>query len=218
MTPRPDDAHFATLDTTIPAREDHALALRHAPRIRFDTREPFLPCVVGYTVFREEGPSPSFPREVKFPAGAACAVEYAVWWDWDIGHLYELEHIWVYLDANENLIAGEASWHGGFHAMTGSDGSPPVEDGRLTVYSEPGKHAFAPSPAWLLDRADETRAACRPHAGKAGVHVTPLFKGIIGDRGPLNNQLAHTYLERLAFEPSFDFSNVVELETVTHVP
>jgi glycerophosphoryl diester phosphodiesterase len=215
---RPDDTHFATLNTAIPSQEDHALALRHAPRIRFDDREPFLPCVVGYTVFRQESRSPSFPREVRFPAGVACAIEYAVWWDWDIGHLYELEHIWVYLDAGENLIAGEASWHGGYHRMTDHDSRPPVEDGRLTVHSEPGKHAFAPSPAWLLDRAAKTRGSCLPHAGKMGVHVTPLFQGIIKDRTPLNNQLVHTYLERLAFEPSYDFSKVVDLDTVTHIP
>ena len=52
------------LDTSIPDRTDYELALRHAPRIRFDLREPFLPSVVGYTVFRQTGTSPSFPREI----------------------------------------------------------------------------------------------------------------------------------------------------------
>ena len=72
--------------------------------------EPFLPLVVGYTVFREAAKSPSskFPID---PEGG-IAIEYAIWWDWDIQHLYELEHVWVYLDADENLLKVEASAHG----------------------------------------------------------------------------------------------------------
>src|SRR5688572_11276200 len=138
----PQDEHFSTLDQSIHSTEDHALVLRHAPRIRFDMLEPFLPSAVGYTVFRSDSPSPSFPRNILLPAGATCAIEYAIWWDWDMGHLYELEHIWLYLDAQENIIAAEASWHGGFNRMVTTEGKIPIEDGRLTIYSESGKHAF----------------------------------------------------------------------------
>jgi hypothetical protein len=46
---------------------------------------------------------------VEGEAEAALAIEYAIWWDWDIGHLYELEHVWVYLDADRQVIRGEAS-------------------------------------------------------------------------------------------------------------
>jgi glycerophosphoryl diester phosphodiesterase len=212
------DTHFDTLDRAIRSDADHALAGRHAPRIRFDSREPFLPSVVGYTVFRESAPSPSFPREMTLPPNAACAIEYAVWWDWDIQHLYELEHIWVYLDTDERVVAVDASWHGGYHPMQDDQGSPPLEDGRAVVHSEPGKHAFAPSPAWLLERARTTRASCGVRSGVMGVHVTALFDGLIRDRLPLNNRLVHTYLERLAFEPTFDFAQVFPLETAILVP
>jgi glycerophosphoryl diester phosphodiesterase len=212
------DTHFDTLDRTQRSEEDYALALRHMPRIRFDAREPFLPSVVGYTVFRENAPSPSFPRDITLPPNATCAIEYAVWWDWEIQHLYELEHVWVYLDADERVIAADASWHGGYHTMIDEKGSLPLEHGRLVVHSEPGKHAFAPSPKWLLERARMTRAGCGLHSGVMGVHVTPLFDSLIRDRLPLNNRLVHTYLERLAFEPTFDFSQAFELETATPVP
>jgi glycerophosphoryl diester phosphodiesterase len=51
-----------------------------------------------------------------------------------------------------------------------------------------------------------------------GVHVTPLFAGIIDQRKPLQNRLAHTYLERLQFEPSYDFSRCFDLREATFVP
>lgn len=212
------DAHFATLDRTIPSQADYELALRHAPLIRFDIREPFLPLVVGYTVFREPAASPSFPREIALPEGATCAIEYAVWWDWEIQHLYELEHIWVYVDADEHVVAADASWHAGYHAMVDDTNCPPLQDGRVILYSESGKHAFAPVKDWLLERAPKTNDSCGRNAGKMGVLVTKLFEGIIGDRTPLNNNVTHAYMERLAFEPSYDFSNIFDLRNAAFVP
>jgi putative hydrolase of the HAD superfamily len=219
--PSPADSHFAALDQSIPNRADHELALRYAPRIRFDMQEPFYPSAVGYTVFRESGPSPSFPRVIFLNDPAVIAIECAIWWDWDIQHLYELEHVWIYLDAAGNLVDAEASWHGSYHSMVEWRGSVPHipnEDGRLVVYSEAGKHAFAPSPDRLRKRSLLTRLCCGRRAGKMGVHVTPLFNGIIKRRTLRNNRLVHAYLEQSAFEPTFDFVNTCALETIPHVP
>lgn len=212
------DLNLDTLETGIVSDVHHKLATDHAPRIRFDTKEPFFPSVVGYTVFEHSAESPSFPREIVVDADIAYVIEYAVWWDWDIGHLYELEHIWVYVDHAGKLTRAEASWHGEQHPMVDDAGQMLVENGRLTVCSEPGKHAFAPSPRWLLDRKSHTERSCGPLAGVGGVHITPLFKGIVQDRTPLNNRLVHTYLERHAFQPSFEFNNVFDLETAILVP
>ena len=94
------------------------LAYHYAPCIRFDTHEPFLPLAAGYTVFTQDDPSPSYTkgRTIQLaPSGearAATAIEYAIWWDWDIGHLYELEHVWVYVGSEGRVVRGEASWHG----------------------------------------------------------------------------------------------------------
>ena len=214
----PTDSNFATLDTTIPNEDDYQLAQKYAPRIRFDAKEPFLPSVIGYTVFRDTQESPSFPRTIEISGDVTTVIEYAVWWDWDMGHLYELEHIWVLLDAEGHIIGGEASWHGGFHVMLNDNGELPIEEGRLTVHSEPGKHAFAPSPKWLQERKPETLSSCGRTAGRMGVHVTPLFTGLIHDRNILNNQLVFTYCQRLAFEPSYEFTNVFDLEQAVFVP
>lgn len=211
-------AHFQTLDRTIPDPADHDLALRHAPLIRFDLREPFLPSVVGYTVFRQSQRSMSFPRDIILPENAAVAIEYAVWWDWEIQHLYELEHIWVYLDADVNVVAADASWHGGFHVMVDADRVAPTQDGRVILYSEPGKHAFAPVIDWLIERKPITDASTGAHSGRMGVHVTPLFTGLINDRTPLNNNVVHAYLEKLSFAPTYDFSQVFDTRTAALVP
>lgn len=200
------DLPIQGLERAIDSTRDHELALRHAPIIRFDANEPFFPSVVGYTVFRKSAPSPSFPRQIQLGEAIDCAIEYAIWWDWDIQHLYELEHIWVYIGKGGQLVAAEASWHGGYHVMLDADNPLPLEGRRLALYSEPGKHAFAREPGDLLQRRAKTIAGCGAHAGRMGVHVTPLFTGIIKGRKPLANRLVHGYLESRRFLPSFDFS------------
>lgn len=194
------------------APADYRLALRHAPLLCFDRHEPFLPLALGYTVFRADAPSPSFPRAVTLPPGADLAIEYAIWWDWDIQHLYELEHIWVYLDAAGRVIKAEASWHGLYNEMVDENGQPPLEGGRLVLYSESGKHAFAPTPHWLYDRADLTRRHCTTLAGVMGLHVTEVFEtSLRRKRNPLVNGLVLTLLRRHAFTPSFIYDRVFDL-------
>ncbi len=206
------------LDSRIESESDHALALRYAPCIRFDASEPFLPSVVGYAIFCGNEGSQSFPRDIRLTDNVDFAVEYAIWWDWDIQHLYELEHVWVYVDHSGKLVDAEASWHGGYNQMRDDDNQLPLRDGRLELYSEPGKHAFAPSPRWLLERKAKTLAGCGIDAGKMGVHVTPLFEGIINQRKPWQNRLVHTWLERQRFQPTYDFSNAFDLRETDFVP
>lgn len=212
------DAQLESLRQSAPPDADGALARRYAPLIHFDEREPFFPSVVGYTVFRESAPSASFPREIQLADNIAFAIEYAIWWDWDIQHLYELEHIWVYVNGDGCIVEAEASWHGRYHRMRDETGHLPTRDGRLALYSEPGKHAFAPSPGWLLQRKAKTLASCGARAGAMAVHVTPLFAGVILDDTPLNNRLVHTWLERAQFEPSFTFITRFDLRSAIFAP
>ena len=114
-----------------------ALAYEWAPRIRFDAKEPFLPLAVGHTVIQEPQKSPS--SKFQLDPGNGTLIEYAIWWDWDIEHLYELEHVWVYLDADGQLAKVEASAHGKLRLLADDDITQPLEDGRVTVFSEPGK-------------------------------------------------------------------------------
>ena len=144
---------------------------RYVTRPRFAlTRTSLFPPRSLATRFSETARnSPSFPREIQLREASALAIEYAIWWDWDIQHLYELEHIWVYIDGDGKLVAAEASWHGGFNQMLADNKQIPILDSRLALYSEPGKHAFAPTPNWLLDRTRENKfqlwRPCRQDGG-----------------------------------------------------
>jgi glycerophosphoryl diester phosphodiesterase len=192
--------------------EERALAARYAPILRFDAREPFLPLAAGYTIFRQSSPSSSFSRGRQVELApedqppASLAIEYAIWWDWDIGHLYELEHVWVFVDAEGRVVRGEASWHGGYHDMR-HDGTLALDGDHLAIYSEPGKHAFAPTQAWFEERRRSKRSETGALAGASGVLLSPYIADAV-QVTPLKNRLVHTYLSQHAFEPSWDFSQV----------
>ena len=207
------------LDRSVASPEDRELALRYAPLIRFDRREPFLPSAVGYTIFRHDcGVSvlpprhrcsaTSLPASLNTPSGGIGIFSTSTSWSMS-------GSAWTRTGGIAEL---EASWHGRFNRMRAEDGGLPLQDGRPLLYSEPGKHAFAPSPAWLLQRRARTDASCGPLAGRMGVHVTPLFAGIIQQRKPLQNRLVHTYLERLHFAPSYDFCQCFDLREAAFVP
>jgi len=196
-----------------PLGADLELARRYAPLVLFDAHEPFLPSVAGYTVFRSSDASPSFPRYISLESPAVLVIEYALWWNWDIQHLYELEHVWVVVDAAGSVVAAEASQHGGFER-----GPLLLNAGRPVLYAEPGKHALTSSRDRLLARRDGTERACGPRAGKAGVLVPPLFNGRIAAKSPLADQLARSFLRDRAFVPAWDWSVRVAVAELPLVP
>jgi glycerophosphoryl diester phosphodiesterase len=185
------------------------LARRYAPIVYFDAAEPFLPSFAGYTLFRAPAPSPSFPRYVALEEPVVLAIEYALWWDWDIQHLYELEHAWVFVDAAGAVVGVESSQHG-----AATRGGFSLEDGRPVLYAEPGKHALAADRAVLLERRARTAQACGPRAGAGGVWITPLFRGRITAKTPDADQLVRTYLQRQAFTPRWEWSQRVDIATI----
>jgi len=182
------------------------LVAQYTPLILFDREEPFLPLIAGYTVFRKDGDSPSFPRSIQLAeAGrptAALVIEYAIWWDWDIKHLYELEHFWTYVDDLGNAIYAEGSWHGFFGPMRMEDGLTLCETHPI-IYSQPGKHAFAPSPKVFLEHKEDCARSCL-EAGETGLLVTPLYKGVLKKTQEADD-LVLSYLKPRAFIPSFVF-------------
>jgi hypothetical protein len=186
------------------------LALAHAPILLFDRAEPFLPSRVGFSVFRQPGDSRAdYRRTLQGVAplafdlpGLDTVIEYGIWWDYDIQHLYELEAAWVYVDAAGDVLRVEASWHGGFHVIE-VDGAPPLREGRPLLHSQPGKHAFAPSPEWFMPH-ERFIEPCRDRAGAMGLHVTPLFQGRI-TKAEGDDERVRAHLQRLAFTPAFVF-------------
>jgi putative hydrolase of the HAD superfamily len=190
--------------------DDLELARRHAPVVYFDAAEPFLPQLVGYEVLRRSGPSPSFDRYLRLDlpeiGPAAAVVEYALWTDWDVQHLYELEHVWSYVDEAGELLFAEASWHGRLGALL-QDGRLSREGARPLAYAQPGKHAMAPTPE-LFSRFDVLRSgfhrACGTAAGDGGMIVTPLMRGRL-EKSARADALANGWLRQRAFAPTWRF-------------
>lgn len=177
------------------------LAVDHRPVLKCCRTEPYPPSRLGWFVATQPAHSPSSAFDL-IPRGAAV-IEYVVWCDWDIGHLYDLEHVWVHVDSAGDVIAVEGSQHGRRVDLFGCV----IEAGRPIVYLEPGKHAVWPSPDTMTPEFARIAAQCGSFAGNDGVHVDNPF----GDRGeisatPLDHRLATLKLKRDAFRPAFDFS------------
>lgn len=185
------------------------LAAKYAPIILADEREPFSVVCAGYTVFEQEGPSPSFKpgHRVEWQAQgypAVRAIEYALWWDWDIGHLYELEHVWTFVGADGVVVAVEASWHG-MQSQQEIDGKPVLEGTHPILMAQPGKHAMAVTIEPFNEIREWAEEEAGPKAGKDAVLETRLFAGRM-PKTPENDAKVTAYLQKLAFTPSWKFT------------
>jgi phosphoglycolate phosphatase-like HAD superfamily hydrolase len=195
------------------------LAYKFAPVIRFDEAEPFLPLAAGYTIFHGEEQSPSFFRRIAraWRPQWTTAIEYAIWWDWDIGHLYELEHVWCYLDESARLVWVEASSHGAYASMLLEDGTIPSIGTHPVVYSQPGKHAFSPTPHWFEMFRDGVFLETSANAGNQGVLVQEPYARQISKNAETDAS-ARAWLKRLAFTPTLKFKRQFHIERAQLVP
>jgi len=190
---------------------DRAVATRHRPILSAPANEPYPPLAMGWTVFRGPAASPSSKFAIE-PKGA-IVIEYAVWYDYDIGHLYDLEHVWVHVGADGGVIAVEASRHGKRLDMS----ECAREGDRSVLVIEPGKHAHWPSDEAMATARDRIREDCARRAGLEGVHTGNRFAESGGYTvTPLQHRVARLKMLRDAFEPNFAKS--VVFSDVTLVP
>ncbi|HEY9010353.1 MAG TPA: HAD family hydrolase [Devosia sp.] len=178
------------------------LAARYAPRLMLDRNEPYRPGAFGYTLFRSEAQSPSSKFTVTL--AGAFTLEYAIYYDWDIGHLYDLEHVWVHVSDTGAVCRVEASSHGGRKPMDIGRGLPEMRAEQPVIYVEAGKHAHWASPDHMnaADRR-ELKALCGPLAGMEGVHEGNFFfeRGAYGATAE-DHRLARLKMRADAFVPS----------------
>lgn len=185
---------------------DTALAMRHAPRLMLDAAEPYATGAIGWTVAHAPMASPSSKFHLDPEDGTL--IEYAIWYDWDIGHLYDLEHVWVRLDPVGAVAEVTASFHGQRVPMDIGGGLPRMAGARPVLFAEPGKHAHWPDPGAMALRGGATiRAACGEKAGHEAVHRgNPFFAAAAYSVTPLADRLARRKMERDAFVPTFSFT------------
>lgn len=187
---------------------DFELALFYKPYIFMDRKEPFEINGIGYTVFRETQKSISFPKRsiIVDKGNVDFVIEYAVWYDFDIQHLYDLEHLWIYVDNQGRVVHAEGSFHGKYLNMVQPDTNRPelIEGHHIAVYSQPGKHAFLPSgnlvrlvPGWF--------EACNDFAGADGVLIPEMFAGRIEEMDKMQEKVKAFIKKEYSFEPSLLF-------------
>lgn len=185
---------------------DMELARRYLPIIHFDRAETIPLLAVGYTIFRETRQSASFPkRAVEVPAGADFVMEYACFWDYDIQHMYDLEHLWVTVGRDGAPIHAEGSFHGKYLNLYATGLPCLLPDGvRVHAFCQPGKHAFLPD-GQLFRLIPHWYESCTVESGGA-VLVGGPFSGVYAPT-PEDNARCERYIrQRLAFEPTMDFS------------
>ena len=133
-----------------------------APIIMLDNAEPLPFTDVAVSILKPGEVSPSSAHTLTGPG--AHVIEYALWADMEIGHAYELEHVWVFVDSKGNPVDVQGSAHGAKRTMkTPELGSRPV------VYSEPGKHGMSPTPFDYAVSRELLNTLCGAGAGTMGV-------------------------------------------------
>ncbi len=184
------------------------LVLKYAPRIYFDEAEPFPLAGIGTTIFTSGGESPSFGRKVVLPEEAELAIEYAYFWDYDIEHLYDLEHIWIYIDKNGRVIDAEASFHGRYFKALLPFVQPALEETHLNIYCQPGKHAFLPRDEWF-QLLPNFISCCSESAGSAGLLVNDLFAKYLPKDNKTDEAVMRYIKARFSFVPTLCFSPIL---------
>lgn len=187
--------------------------MKYAPYIYFDKNEPFFPVSVGCTRFDCPAISPSFQREINFDTGKVdFVIEYAIYWHFDIGHLYELEHVWVYVGRDGAVVDCEASFHGDYIKGLLKDSSNIEDCTHVRLYSQPGKHAFSPLKE-VFELIPDLRTATCENAGEGGLIVTGVAKGRYETNDEINH-MVKKYLQKFKFSPSMEFVKYVFDEKV----
>ena len=187
--------------------QDLNIALKYSPYILFDKAEPFSVDHIGYTVLRTSGQSPSFRRSISFNVeDAAFCIEYAVYFDYDIQHLYDLEHIWVYVDHQGQICDAEASFHGIYLKSMSLGNSILRENFHLEIYCQPGKHAFLPK-GHLFKMLPDWYLACNALAGQEGLLVPNMFKDQFCTNAQRDELVCRYIRSHFSFEPTLKFES-----------
>lgn len=185
--------------------EAKKLAIKHLPVLYFDKKEPFFPVMVGYTVFDKSSASLSAPKKIELEKEERnICIEYAFYYDYDIQHLYDLEHLWIYLDKEEKVCGCEFSFHGmylnaeiaGIDLLKGTS--------KVHMYVQPGKHAFMPAPELFALHTD-FREACNKKAGADGILCPNMLKEKFSFTKEDDLAVREYIRRQYSFEPSGEY-------------
>jgi hypothetical protein len=149
---------------------------------------------------------------------AKMVIEYAVLYDSDINHIYDLEHIWVYLDEKFRIMGVK----GTRHAMHVTQYATPEQikfvQGHPVLYAAPGKHSYYQHPS-LMEKGLYTRE-CRRGAGRVmdvQYFSTEMWRKLL-PYYPGKAAIKKAFQSKFVFTPSYSFSNAIHLTRSMMVP
>lgn len=201
---------------------DSELAERYVPHVRYDRAEPFGLEGVGYTVYTaDNGSTGHTAADLRTAAASKAAVqsvscglrismepgetviEYAFYYDFDIQHLYDLEHVFVRTDREGRVSGVLGSFHGKFLNNL-LEGETEFEGTHVILYVQPGKHAFMPAPHYFRLFPDRDKC-CKEYAGQDGLLIAPMFEGRLFTEEAFDRQAERYIRENYAFVPAWEF-------------
>ena len=187
------------------SEKNKQIAIRYLPIIMKDMNEPIPVRKIGITVFDGPGDSITFPGLHVEPEkeGWKMLIEYAIYMDYDIQHLYDLEHVWIAVGENGEVKDCICSFHGMRIHAAGVPDLYRMEDGKPVLYMQPGKHAFMPDPKLFgLHILKDT--CCNIHAG-GGLLIPPMLRDKMKTTPERNEKIRAYIRKNFSFEPAWKF-------------
>lgn len=189
-----------------------SVARKLAPLLMLDRAEPFRPETVAVTAAVAHEESQAFPGAMLVvPEGGVC-VEYTIWWNGNIRHLYGLEHAWIRAveeDGRWRILTIHISHDGDIHQLETWRES----DGRPILYCEPGGHTMTGALNQLRTPVEITDWRCGEDAGLDGMkhpgHPHVRFTPTAHD-----HRRAVHHMRALSFTPAWQFTHAVDLREV----
>lgn len=192
----------------IKTEKEKQLAEKYLPCFMKDLAEPFDLKGIGYTIFKETGKSSSCPRTLQVnPEIHSFVIEYALYFDFDIQHLYDLEHVFVYVGKDGEIVDVEASFHGKFLKAMVNERLAFEDKTHPVVYFQPGKHAVMSDPSYF-NLFIGLKEVCREQAGEAGFLVAPMFEGRLETSERIDAAVKKYICEHYAFTPTGEYQKM----------
>lgn len=206
---------------------DRELAEKYLPHLRYDRAEPYSPEAVGYTVYTagsarragdtcgtDAAPGAGSARRAVFRSSSCrlqmelepgeTVIEYAFYYDFDIQHLYDLEHVFVKVGSENEIIGVLGSFHGKFLNNL-IEGETQFEGTHVILYVQPGKHAFMPGPHYFRLFPDRDKC-CGEYAGRDGLLIAPMFEGRLFTDVAFDRSVEKYIRANHAFVPTWEFT------------
>ena len=129
-----------------------------------------------------------------------------------------MERVWVYLSGYDHPMRGESSTRSCEGEMWRETQYLPLKSGRVTHFSEPGKHAFAANPERLRTNYAAVSRCCGNGAGANGACIPGLPGGMPNEPGIYDRHHVRNQLKSQNDVPVFRFGRNFDLRIVPFMP